>query len=171
MVMAKKILKEWVIPYGLLILGILMLTKYVVFFLIVPSGSMYPTIDEHSVLVAVPVHDATKLQRGDIVAFQSDELNIQMVKRLIGLPGDNVVINQQGKLTINGQAVVETYVQYPANVGEHFEVPEGCYLFLGDNRSDSNDARYWDNPYIPAEKIRGKAIFTLWPVVDFGVLK
>lgn len=167
----KKILKDWVIPFVLEILVVLLLVKFVFFFVIVPTGSMIPTIEEHSFLFATRVHKPEKLHHGDIVVFQSDELGKTLVKRLIGLPGETVVVDEEGKLTVNGQAVAEPYVQNSSNLSGQFQVPEGCYFFLGDNRSGSFDARSWEQPYITKDKIEGKAIFTLWPLDNFGGLK
>lgn len=162
--------KGWILPFGVEILVLLFVIKFLFFFVVVPSGSMIPTIDSASVLFATRVHNPEKLQRGDIVVFRSDELNLTLVKRLIGLPGDHVVLDDQGKMILNGQPVEEKYVFYKSNLSADFTVPEGCYLFLGDNRSGSNDARMWDEPYIEGEKIQGKAWFTLWPVANFGML-
>lgn len=166
----KGFLREWVLPFGLEILVLLFVIRFLFFFVIVPSGSMIPTIDKASVLFATRVHHPEKLQRGDIVVFDSDELGITLVKRLVGLPGDHVVLDDRGKMTLNGEPVEEDYVFYPSALSADFTVPEGHYLFLGDNRSGSNDARMWDEPYIPGEKITGKALFTLWPVANFGFL-
>lgn len=170
---AKKILKEWVIPFGIEILVLLFIIKFLFFFVIVPTGSMIPTIDKASVLFALRVHDPEKLERGDIVVFESDELELTLVKRLVGLPGDHVVITEDGDMILNGEPVEEDYVFYKDSDPDHagdFQVPEGCYLFMGDNRSGSNDARLWEEPYIPGEKITGKAVFTIWPVGNFGPL-
>jgi len=52
-----------------------------------------------------------------------------------------------------------------------FQIPEGMYLFLGDNRAGSSDARGWRHPYVPAEDITGKAVFTIFPFKNFGILK
>ena len=49
-----------------------------------------------------------------------------------------------------------------------FEVPEGSYFMMGDNRNDSWDARYWSNTYVTKDKILGKALFTYWPFAHFG---
>lgn len=166
----KKIIKGWVIPFGIEILVLLFVIKVLFFFVVVPSGSMIPTIDEASVLFATRVHDPTTLERGDIVVFQSDELGITLVKRLIGLPGDTVILDDEGKLSINGESVREPYVFHKSAMSAEFHVPEGCYLFLGDNRSGSNDARMWRQPYISGDKIQGKARFTIWPVGKFGEL-
>ena len=166
----KKFIRGWVIPFGVEILVLLFVIKVLFFFVVVPSGSMIPTIDEASILFATRVHDPAALERGDIVVFQSDELGITLVKRLIGLPGDTVILDNKGKLSINGEPVEEPYVFYKAAVSGKFQVPEGHYLFFGDNRSGSNDARMWKQPYISGDKIQGKAQFTIWPVANFGGL-
>ena len=105
------------------------------------------------------------------MVFDSDELGITLVKRLVGLPGDHVVLDENGRMTLNGEPVEEPYVFHKDSRTADFTVPEGHYLFLGDNRSGSNDARMWSQPYIPGEKISGHARFTLWPVENFGVLR
>lgn len=166
----KKFWKGWVLPFGIEILVLLFVIKVLFFFVVVPSGSMIPTIDTASILFATRVHDPSTLERGDIVVFESDELGLTLVKRLVGLPGDTVVLDNSGKMTRNGEPVEEPYVFYKSGLSAKFEVPEGCYLFLGDNRSGSNDARMWEQPYIPGEKICGKAQFTIWPVMNFGGL-
>ena len=45
----------------------------------------------------------------------------------------------------------------------HFEVPDGCYLMLGDNRNHSSDARFWADPYVPEEDILAKVLFRYYP--------
>ena len=168
----EKVFREWILPFGIEILVVLLLIKFVCFFVIVPTGSMIPTIDEHSFLFALRVRNPEKqLERGDIVVFESDELRKTLVKRLIGMPGDHVVIDDTGALTINDEPYPEPYVKFISRQSGEFQVPEGCYLFFGDNRSGSMDARSWEQPYISGDKITGKAIFTLWPFENFGVLK
>ena len=94
-----------------------------------------------------------------------------LIKRCIGLPGETVDIDDDGQVYIDGELLNEEYVVYHSGVSGHFEVPEGSYFFLGDNRSGSLDARFWEDPYIPAEKVYGQAHFTLWPLDNFGPLK
>lgn len=167
----KKLWKEWILPFGLEIIVVLLIMKYVCFFVIVPTGSMIPTIAEHSFLFATRVHNLDKLERGDILIFDSDELDKKLVKRLVGLPGDEIILDFDGSMILNGEKVEEPYVKNQSRGGWRFKVPEGHYLFMGDNRAGSLDARYWRDTYIPAEKIQGKAIFTIWPIPNFGVLK
>lgn len=131
-----------------------------------------PTIQKNSVLFCTYIHDVSKVERGQILVFESDELGKTLIKRLIGLPGETVSIREDGSIAVDGQVLDESYVVYP-QMGEEmeFEVPQGQYLFLGDNRAGSEDARYWDEPFIAAEKIKARARFTLWPFQNFGGLR
>lgn len=151
----KKFLKEWVLPLGAEVLVIVFLLKVVFMLVLVPSGSMLPTIQKNSVLFCTYIHDVSKVERGQILVFESDELGKTLIKRLIGLPGETVSIREDGSIAVDGQVLDESYVVYP-QMGEEmeFEVPQGQYLFLGDNRAGSEDARYWDEPFIAAEKSR-----------------
>lgn len=168
----KKVMKEWIIPFALEILVVLLIIKFVVFLAVVPTGSMLPTVSEGSWHITTRMYNPEKnLKRGDIVVFRSDELDENMLKRCIGLPGEKVEIKDDGSVYINGVLLDEPYVVYKSEDTASFDVPAGCYLFFGDNRSDSLDARYWKNPYIEAKKIMGKARFTVWPLKDFGILK
>lgn len=169
----KAFIKEWVIPICLEVLVVLFIVKYVVFLVNVPTGSMIPTIDEHSWLFARRVHNPEKaLKRGDIVIFNSDEAEKILIKRLIGLPGETVEVLLNGEVLVDGEKLDEPYVINQQNGYEGvFEVPEGSYLFFGDNRSGSFDARYWDSPYISEDDIIGEAGFTILPFEDFGFVK
>lgn len=169
----KRFYKEWILPFGLEILALFLIVKFVLFVPIVPSGSMEPTIAEHSALIALRVHHLEKLQRGDIIVFtaQTPELEgTTLIKRLIGLPGDHVEIDESGAVTINGEVQPEDYVVYQYAIPGEYDVPEGCYLFMGDNRANSLDSRYWSYPYVSADAIQGRAVFTLFPFSNFGKL-
>lgn len=168
----KKFLKEWVFPFlaEFIVLGLFL--NFVVNVTVVPSGSMLPTIAEYSLLLCPRVYNTEKLERGDIISFQSDELDKILIKRLIGLPGEHVEINAEGVVSIDGEVLEEEYVVYQmTDYPCTFDVPEGHYLFLGDNRSGSADARMWDDPYIPADAIISRAKFTVWPPRNFGFLE
>lgn len=167
----RKLFREWIVPYTLLAVVLWLLSHYVFFITFVPSGSMIPTILEYSALVATRVHNPETLERGDIVVFQSDELGKLLVKRLIGLPGETVSVDEQGQVTIDGKLLQEPYVKHYSPVTGEFAVPERQYLFMGDNRKGSFDGRSWQQPYISEDKIEGRAVFTLWPVSNFGPLQ
>ena len=170
----KRLWKEWILPFGLEILALLLIVKFIFFIAIVPSGSMEPTIQERSALFTLRVHDLEKLERGDVIVFEAETPELAgttLIKRLIGLPGDHVEIDENGAMTINGEVQSEDYVVYQYAILSVFDVPEGHYLFMGDNRANSLDSRYWSDPYVSAESIQGRAVFTLFPFSHFGKLR
>ena len=170
----KRLWKEWILPFGLEILALLLIVKFIFFIAIVPSGSMEPTIQERSALFTLRVHDLEKLERGDVIVFEAETPELAgttLIKRLIGLPGDHVEIDENGAMTINGEVQSEDYVVYQYAIPSVFDVPEGHYLFMGDNRANSLDSRYWSDPYVSAESIQGRAVFTLFPFSPFGKLR
>ena len=170
----KRLWKEWILPFGLEILALLLIVKFIFFIAIVHSGSMEPTIQERSALFTLRVHDLEKLERGDVIVFEAETPELAgttLIKRLIGLPGDHVEIDENGVMTINGEVQSEDYVVYQYAIPSVFDVPEGYYLFMGDNRANSLDSRYWSDPYVSAESIQGRAVFTLFPFSHFGKLR
>lgn len=128
---------------------------------IVQSGSMEPTIMTKDVVVANALAYKVKTpQRGDIVYVKNEQTHNELfVKRVIGMPGETVTF-QDGYVYIDGQKLDEAYISddVETNCDKTFEVPEGCYLVLGDNRENSLDSRYWDNPYVEEDDICGKII-------------
>lgn len=127
----------------------------------VPSESMSPTLEAGDVLIGSRVFSG--LDRGDIVVFQSEDG--LLIKRIIGMPGEEVTIEQSGEVYINGKHLPEPYVaNQRAGQAQTFEVPEGEYLLLGDNRMHSYDARYWEDPYIPRSSIQAVALKKLFSI-------
>ncbi len=134
------------------------------FFCIGPiaSGSMEPTLKtgDSGIYNRLAYIGDKEVNRGDIIVFYSREFNETFGKRVIGLPGDEIEF-KDGYVVINGQYVDESdYIpaDVETNCSKTFKVPTGCYFLLGDNRENSNDSRYWANPYIPKEDIIGKYI-------------
>lgn len=168
----KKFVKEWVLPILAAVFIAILINKFVFFNVKIPSGSMIPTLNIEDKLIVARVHNTEKLQRGDIVVFNSDELNEIVIKRLIGLPGDHVEVFN-GTVTVNGETLEEDYVKNNEYIQADlvFDVPEGKYFFLGDNRANSYDARKWKNPYIDEKDIMGKAIFKYYPFSDIGKIE
>lgn len=91
---------------------------------------------------------------------------VYYVKRVIGLPGDTVdIIDDRVYLNGSDTPLDEPYLAEEMNQGEtfHFEVPEGCYFMMGDNRNYSLDARYWRDHYISKDKMVAKVLFEYFP--------
>ena len=104
----KKILKEWILPLGAEVLVIVFLLKVVFMLVLVPSGSMLPTIQKNSILFCTYIHDISQVERGQILVFESDELGKTLIKRLVGLPGETVAIREDGTVTVDGQVLDES---------------------------------------------------------------
>ncbi|MBR2639456.1 MAG: signal peptidase I, partial [Oscillospiraceae bacterium] len=92
-------------------------------------------------------------------------------KRCLGLPGDKIVFDGTGRVFINDEIYRERYVSSRSDFEGEFVVPEDCYFFVGDNRAGSIDARFWENPYIHKDFVKGKGVFVLFPFSSFGILE
>ena len=141
---------------------------YWFFLAAVPTSSMEPNIPKSSLSIVTYPYGEKQVERGDCVVFWSDELGERLVKRVVGLPGEEIVIDEAGEVYVDGERLEEEYVQFQYGVDRTFSVPEGCYLFFGDNRANSNDARWWEEPYISGEKLVGKVQIVLWPLSAFA---
>ena len=137
----------------------------------VPTGSMETTIPVGAQVITTRVFNKDTVERGDIVVFDSEELGVILIKRCLGLPGDEIVFDGTGRVFINGEVYRESYVSSDSDFEGEFVVPEDCYFFVGDNRAGSLDARYWENPYIHKDFVKGKGFFVLFPFSSLGILK
>ena len=164
----KHSMKEWVLPILAAIILAILINKFVFYNVKIPSASMYPTIKVGDKITVTRIYNKIKLKRGDIIVFYSHELKDRLIKRLIGLPGDEIDIKDNGEVFINGSKIEEPYVVYKEDLGKQFTVPQDKYFFLGDNRASSLDARKWANPYIDSKDIQGKAQFIISPFKRFG---
>lgn len=158
--MREQLLKDILWYLGVAIFAVVLFSFILVPY-VIPTGSMEPTIHANSLafgfrlpfLIGNP-----KVERGAIIAFRGEKGSV-LVKRVIGLPGD-VITFQDGSVLINGSPLEEPYVKEAGTSfsDDTFEVPEGCYFVLGDNRLHSNDSRSFDSPYIPGQSIMAKVV-------------
>jgi len=174
----KKIFSGWVLPVIIAVILALLIKHFLFFNIKVPSRSMYPTIKAGDRIIVTRVFNKDKLKRGDIVVFHSNELGEDLIKRLIGVPGDTVEVNTDGSVLVNSNKIDEPYVVYNLVQNDtnriknsSFKVPKDSYLFLGDNRADSLDSRYWENCYINKDQIKGKGRIVIFPFSRIGKLK
>jgi signal peptidase I len=138
----------------------------------VEGGSMEPGLeDQERIFINKLVYRWEKIERGDIIVFRYPrDPRKSFIKRVIGIPGDQVRISY-GHVYINGKPQEEDYVppeyadsrSYPMTI-----IPPGSYFVLGDHRSMSNDSR--DFGPVQRSYIYGKAVFGYWPVDKLGVL-
>lgn len=164
--------KEWIIPIICAIGIVFLLNKFVYINVsLPPSGSMIPTLNDNDRLIATRIWNKDDIKRGDIIVFKSKELdNKMLIKRVIGLPGDHIEINN-GLVSVNGEKLEEDYVKNNKVYSGIFDVPDGKIFLLGDNRAESYDSRYWKNPYIDKSDIEGKAEIRYYPIKDFKLIK
>ena len=102
--------KEWVIPI-LAAVGIaILINKFVFYNVYIPSESMVPTLNVGDKLMVARIYNTDKIERGDVVVFYSDELQETVIKRVIGIPGDHIDIDN-GVVSFNGEVIQEDYVK------------------------------------------------------------
>jgi len=136
----------------------------------VESISMQPTLYEGNfVLVNRIAYRIGEPGRGDIIVFRypPDPDREPYIKRLIGLPGD-VVNVENGQVLVNGFPLSETYIMADPNYQGTWQVPEGKLFVLGDNRNNSSDSHSWG--FVPLENVIGKAEVIYWPPEQWQIL-
>lgn len=144
--------------YILVFLMTFLILQFVMGVAHIPSGSMEPTLKVgKNYLFFQPTYWFSSPQRGDIIVF--DDHGVVYCKRVIGLPGDSIDLID-GDVIVNGELLDEPYAngETYAYTEIHYEVPEGEYFFMGDNRMNSRDSRLWEYPYITKSQILGKLI-------------
>jgi signal peptidase I len=107
-------------------------------------------------------------EHGDVVVFHfPGDLEQEYIKRIIGLPGDQVSV-RNGQVYINQQAIYEPYIAASPRYEGNWSVPEGHVFVLGDNRNNSSDSHSFGP--VPQGNVIGEAFFVYWPPPDWGVI-
>ncbi len=135
----------------------------------VRGSSMEPTLHNGQYLVISKVtYWIHPPERGDVIVFRPpNNPDEDYIKRIVGLPGEHVVI-QDGAIWIDGDMLQETYIANPMPYSGAWNVGAGKYFVLGDNRGNSSDSHSWG--LLPRENIIGKAWFCYWPPEDWGTV-
>lgn len=130
---------------------------------VVYGTSMAPSLVEGDLVLAIP---KSLPVTGDLVSFNNGDR--VLIKRAIGCPGDEISVSQDGRVTLNGIELNESYalftegdagdVSYPLTVPEHF------YFVMGDNRANSVDSRYSVLGMVSEQDINGRIFLRLWPM-------
>ena len=138
----------------------------------IPSGSMIPTLEiGDRVLVNKFIYRFTDPSRGDIIVFESvDNSNEDLIKRVVGLPGDKIAV-RGGKLFVNGEPQREPYTNKKLPDRSFYakrKVPKNHVFVMGDNRGNSADSRVFGP--LPEKNIEGEAFLRFWPPDRIGLL-
>lgn len=145
-----------------------LLDKFIIVNAKIPSASMEPTIMTGDRLIGNRLaYINSDPERGDVVIFLfPDNEKEYFIKRVIGLPGETVTV-KAGKVYINDSdtPLDESAYLVTVPIGDFgpYEVPEGAFFMMGDNRNNSMDSRYWNHPYVYKDKILGKAWVRYFP--------
>ena len=151
----------------------LLLVSYSLFFnlSVVRGSSMAPGIqDGDRILVEPWSYLLGPIERGDVVVLRYPlDPEIDYIKRIIGLPGDRVVL-ANGIVEVNGRLLEEPYVACIDPSSELVQdVPPGNYFVLGDNRPRSSDSREFG--CVPESYVRGRVDLRLWPPARAGLIE
>jgi signal peptidase I len=170
---------RWLIETILLVLAAFLLAQGIKTFIVqpfvVPTGSMIPTIEINDRVLAekISYRFIREPEQGDVVVFDDPtKAHPQLIKRVIAVAGQTVDI-KDGAVYVDGQKLDEPYLDGvqtdPGSVPLPVKVPAGYLWVMGDNRPNSGDSRYIGAQ--PVSAVRGRAVWTYWPVTRFGPLR
>ena len=163
-----------------------LLRTFVVQTFSIPSGSMMPTLNIGDRIVVDKLsYDLHGVGRGDIVVFSRPPAEdcagppvADLVKRVVGLPGETISLSGNGYVLINGKRLDETWLPkstqgttypgpsgHPYSLDHPYKIPANDYFMMGDNRGDSCDSRFWGP--ISKSLMVGKVDVRIWPLSRF----
>lgn len=133
------------------------------------GSSMQPTLSEGEIVISMK---GTNFETGDLVAFYLG--NKLLIKRCIAGPGDWVNITAEGDIYVNGELLIEPYVDEKSfgdcNIELPYQVPDNKWFLVGDHRATSTDSRHTAVGCVAEEQIVGKIVYRVWPFEKFGLL-
>jgi signal peptidase I len=181
---ASRTVVEWVVIIAIALIAAVLIKTYLIEAYVIPSSSMSPTIEVGDrVLVDKLSYDfGARPERGNIIVFAKPAGDIDpgvkdLIKRVVGLPGQTIRSTSSGGLTIDGRLISQPWLTAAARadpgpaicsqdrvdcVGQTLHVPPGDYFVMGDNRNDSDDSRFFGP--IPGHLIVGRAFVRIWPL-------
>jgi signal peptidase I len=133
----------------------------------IQGSSMEPTLNDEEIVVLIKTPN---LKRGQLCCFSYQ--NKLLIKRIIGVPGDTILINEKGFVYVNDELLDEPYILDRAlgecDIDFPFHVTENHYFILGDHRSTSIDSRSSVVGLVSSEQIVGRIFFRIWPFEKMG---
>lgn len=134
------------------------------------GSSMTPTLQDGEIIFSVKT---TQMNQGDIVAFYYN--NKILVKRVIANPGEWVDIAEDGTVFVNGEELMEPYLEEKsfgdADIEFPYQVPDGKIFVMGDHRATSADSRHTAVGCVAPEQIVGRITLRIWPLDRFGIVE
>lgn len=135
----------------------------------ISGDSMSPTLEHDEIVVLLKTKN---FERGDIIGFYYQ--GKILLKRVIALPEDEVAIDEEGNVYVNGELLIEPYVTERSlgdcNIEFPYTVPGTSYFVLGDQRTNSVDSRNSVIGAVPQEDIIGKVFIRVWPFSEIGLV-
>ncbi len=176
-----KTLIRWIVEWlGIILVALaaaFLIRGYVFQTFYIPSVSMVPTLQVGDRIIVSKLSTAFgDINRGDVIVFKHPPReqcggdtgpNSDLVKRVIGLPGDELT-SRNNTIYVNGKKLVEHWEHAPdlgSEIG-YVKVPKNQYFMMGDNRPSSCDSRMWGT--LPKSLIVGKVVLRIWPLSQFG---
>ena len=131
----------------------------------IDGSSMNPTlVDGQYLIINNFSYYLDEPERGDIIVFKHPNNDLNLIKRVVGVPGDHVEVKER-QVTVNDIPLDEPYIKAPPNYSGNWDVPADKYFVLGDNRNSSSDSHSWG--FLPEDNILGKAQVVYWPPQDW----
>ncbi len=158
-----KIIKE-ILPYVLIIIAVILIRTFIITPVRVDGASMDQTLNDGEILL---LYKLANIDYGDIVVLDEEKENEIIIKRIIGMPGDTVSI-ENNTVYVNDEEIEEDYAYGETSDYEEITLEDDEYFILGDNRPISKDSRYFGP--VKEDEIIGKVIFRLWPFNKFGTI-
>lgn len=153
------------LPYIIIIIVILLVRKFIITPVKVSGNSMSPTLNDGQIMI---LNKVSQINRYDIVVIKKSVAGEEIIKRVIGMPGDSIEV-VGGKLLINDEEVKDKFGN--GETGDFYKtyLASDEYYVMGDNRSVSLDSRVFGK--IKKDDIEGVANFVIFPFNHFGVVE
>lgn len=164
--------KDWSQSFIIAFLVFIIIFGFLLINARVPTPSMEPTLMVKTRLIVnrLAYVFGDPIEYDDIVIFPApDDKKTLYIKRVVGVAGDKIEI-KDGITYRNDEIIEEPYVVKQTGSYGPYYVPDDCIFVMGDNRDNSWDARFWDEKYVKIKDVKGKAMFTIWPLNELKLL-